>query len=104
MLIPSTITVLQTRRYTSTLYIHHTIHGFGYNPMNDGGRYSIQSPFFSNLPPTRPTLSPPFAGGRNAPKAGQLLNGGQGCGAEQHERLLKTLAQGTQGRVQTKAL
>ena len=28
--------------------------------MNDGGRYSIQSPFVSNLPPTRPTLSPPF--------------------------------------------
>ncbi len=42
------------------MYIHHTIHGFGYNPMNDGGRYSIQSPFVSNLPPTRPTLSPPF--------------------------------------------
>ena len=41
MLIPSTITALRTRRYTSTLYIHHTIHGFGYNPMNDGGRYSI---------------------------------------------------------------
>ena len=60
MLIPSTITALRTRRYTSTLYIHHTIHGFGYNPMNDGGRYSIQSPFVSNLPPTRPTLSPPF--------------------------------------------
>ena len=47
MLIPSTITALRTRRYTSTLYIHHTIHGFGYNPMNDGGRYSIQSPFVS---------------------------------------------------------
>ena len=60
MLIPSTITALRTRRYTSTLYIHHTIHGFGYNPMNDGGRHSIQSPFVSNLPPTRPTLSPPF--------------------------------------------
>ena len=28
--------------------------------MNDGGRHSIQSPFVSNLPPTRPTLSPPF--------------------------------------------
>ena len=23
--------------------------------MNDGGRYSIQSPIISNLPPTRPT-------------------------------------------------
>ena len=63
MLIPSTITALRTRRYTSTLYIHHTIHGFGYNPMNDGGRHSIQSPFVSNLPPTRPTLSPPFTDG-----------------------------------------
>ena len=50
----------RTRRYTSTLYIHRTIHGVGYNPMNDGGRYSIQSPILSNLPPTRPTLSPPF--------------------------------------------
>ena len=29
--------------------------------MNDGGRHSIQSPFISNLPPARPTLSPPFA-------------------------------------------
>ena len=60
MLIPSTITVLRTRRYTSTLYIHRTIRGVGYNPMNDGGRYSIWSPIPSNLPPTRPTLSPPF--------------------------------------------
>ena len=62
MLIPSTITALRTRRYTSTWYIHHIIHGVGYNPMNDGGRYSIQSPMVSNLPPTRPTLSPPFTG------------------------------------------
>ena len=60
MLIPSTITALRTRRYTSTLYIHHTIHGFGYNPMNDGGRYSIQSPFVSNLPPAWSTLPPPI--------------------------------------------
>ena len=60
MLIPSTITALRTRRYTSTLYIHHTIHGFGYNPMNDGGRYSIQSPFVSNLPPQWSTLPPPI--------------------------------------------
>ena len=28
--------------------------------MNDGGRYSIWSPILSNLPPTRPTLTPPF--------------------------------------------
>ena len=60
MLIPSTITALRTRRYTSTLYIHHTIHGFGYNPMNDGGRYSIQSSFVSNLPPAWSTLAPPI--------------------------------------------
>ena len=60
MLIPSTITARRTRRYTSTLYIHRTIHGVGYNPMNDGGRYSIQSPILSNLPPARSTLSPPF--------------------------------------------
>ena len=63
MLIPSTITALRTRRYTSTLYIHHTIHGFGYNPMNDGGRYSIQSPFVSNLPPAWSTLPPPITPG-----------------------------------------
>ena len=60
MLIPSTITARRTRRYTSTLYIHRTIHGVGYNPMNDGGRSSIQSPILSNLPPARSTLSPPF--------------------------------------------
>ena len=59
-LIPSTITARRTRRYTSTLYIRRTIHGVGYNPMNDGGRYSIQSPILSNLQPTRPTLPPPF--------------------------------------------
>ena len=41
MLIPSTITARRTRRYTSTLCIHGTFHGVGYNPMNDGGRYSI---------------------------------------------------------------
>ena len=60
MLLPSTITALRTRRYTSTLYIHRTIHGVGYNPVNDGGRYSIQSPILSNPPPARHTLAPPF--------------------------------------------
>ena len=72
MLIPSTITALRTRRYTSTLYIRRTIHGVGYNPMNDGRRYSIKSPILSNLPPTRPTLTPPFTthdGGRSRPPA-----------------------------------
>ena len=37
----SKILVIHTRRYTSTLYIRRTIHVVGYNPMNDGGRYSI---------------------------------------------------------------
>ena len=62
MLIPSTITATarRTRKYTSTLYIHRTIHGVGYNLINDGRRYTIRSPILSNLPPTRPTLSPPF--------------------------------------------
>ena len=64
MLIPSTITARRTRRYTSTLYIHRTIHGVGYNPMNDGRRYTIRSPILSNLPPARPTLSPPFTLGQ----------------------------------------
>ena len=39
MLIPSTITARRTRRYTSTWYIHRTIHGVGYTLMNDSGRY-----------------------------------------------------------------
>ena len=34
--------------------------GLDFKPMNDGGRYSIQSPILSNLPPTRPTSTPPF--------------------------------------------
>ena len=38
---PATDTARRTRRYTSTLYIRRTIHGVGYNPINDGGRYSI---------------------------------------------------------------
>ena len=40
MLLPSTITALRTRRYTSTLYIHRTIHGVGYNPY--GWRRTVQ--------------------------------------------------------------
>ena len=31
MLISSTITAQRTRRYTSILHIHRTIHGVGYN-------------------------------------------------------------------------
>ena len=74
MLIPSTITALRTRRYTSTLYIHHTIHGFGYNPMNDGGWYSIQSPFLSNLPPAWSTLPPPITLNYDSPHH-EVVNG-----------------------------
>ena len=37
-------------------------------------------------------------GGRKAAKAGQLLHGGQGRGAQQQERLLKAPAQVTEGR------
>ena len=40
MLLPSTITARRTRRYTSTLYIHRTIHGVGYNPY--GWRWTVQ--------------------------------------------------------------
>ena len=40
MLLPSTITARRTRRYTSTLYIHRTIHGVGYNPY--GWRRTVQ--------------------------------------------------------------
>ena len=65
MLLPSTITARRTRRYTSTLYIHRTIHGVGYNPINDGRRYTIRSPILSNPPPTRPTLTPPFTSAIN---------------------------------------
>ena len=36
--------------------------------MNDGRRYTIRSPILSNLPPTRPTVSPPFAGGDVVPE------------------------------------
>ena len=49
MLTPSTITARRTRRYTSTLYIPGAIHRLDFEPMNDGGRYSIQSPKVSNL-------------------------------------------------------
>ena len=48
MLLPSTITARRTPRYTSTLYIHCTIHRLSFQPMNGGRRYSIQSPIVSN--------------------------------------------------------
>ena len=50
MLIPSTITALRTRRYMSTLYIHPTVHRLDFQPMDGGGRYSIQPPNVSGLP------------------------------------------------------
>ena len=50
MLIPSTIIIARrTRRYTSTWYIHTTTHKHEFEPMDGGGRYSIQSPNVSNL-------------------------------------------------------
>ena len=60
MIIPSTITARRTRRYTSTLYIHPTTHKHDFEPMNGGGRYSIQSPIVSNLPSAWDTLPPPI--------------------------------------------
>ena len=44
MLIPSTITALRTRRYTSTLYIRRAIHRLDFKPMDGGGRYNLQPP------------------------------------------------------------
>ena len=51
-------------------------------------------------------LPQPFAerGGGNAPKAGQFVHRGQRRGAEQQQRLLEALAQGTQGRVRPQTL
>ena len=43
-----------------TLYIRRIIRRIGYDPMNGGRRYSIQSPNVSNLPPARSTLTPPI--------------------------------------------
>ena len=55
--------------------------------------------------PLRQLLQPVSErGGWNAPEAGQLLHGGQGRGAEQQERLIKTLAQITQGSVRPQSL
>ena len=48
MLMPSTITARRTRRYTSTWYIRRIIHRLNFKPMDDGRRYSIQSPILSN--------------------------------------------------------
>ena len=44
MLIPSTITARRTRRYTSTLYIHRTIHRVFFNSMDGSGRSDLQPP------------------------------------------------------------
>ena len=44
MLMPSTITALRTRRYTSTRYIHPTVHRLDFKPMDGGGRSSFQPP------------------------------------------------------------
>ena len=60
MLIPSTITALRTRRYTSTWYIRLTIHKLDFQPMDGRGRSSLQPPNVSDYPPARSTLPPPF--------------------------------------------
>ena len=57
---PFTITAWRTRRYASTLYIHRTIHGVGYNPMDGGARSNLQPPFVSDYPPARDNLPPPL--------------------------------------------
>ena len=41
--------------------------------MNDGGRYSIQSPFVSNLPPAWSTLPPPITADTFAAEMGEFL-------------------------------
>ena len=41
--------------------------------MNDGGRYSIQSPFLSNLPPAWSTLPPPITVDTFAAEMGEFL-------------------------------
>ena len=60
MLMPSTITALRTRRYTSTWYIRPTIHRLNFKPMDGRGRSSLQPPNVSSYPPARSTLPPPF--------------------------------------------
>ena len=60
MLIPSTITALRTRRYTSTLYIRCTTRRLDFEPMDGGGRSDLQPPFVSDYPPTWPNISPPL--------------------------------------------
>ena len=50
MLIPSTITALRTRRYTSTLYIHRTTRRLDFKPMDGGGRSDLQPPFCQRSP------------------------------------------------------
>ena len=67
ILIPSTITARRTRRYTSTLYIRCTTRRLDFEPMDGGGRSSLQPPFVSDYPPTWPNTSPPLT----------LLRGGE---------------------------
>ena len=57
--------------------------------MNDGGRYSIQSPILSNLPPARYTLSPPITPLLLVCLVIGLLGWGDGE-AERRERALET--------------
>ena len=62
----NTLTLHHHRPANPQIYVHleHPSHHpwVGYDPMNDGRRYTIRSPTLSNPPPTRPTLPPPFTG------------------------------------------
>ena len=71
MLLPSTITARRTRRYTSTLYIHRTIHELDLKPMNGGGRSNLQPPFVRDYPPARDNLPPPLTPAKSACRRGK---------------------------------
>ena len=60
MIIPSTITVRRTRRYTSTLYIRRTIRWVVSDSMDGGGRSDLQPPNVSDYRPAWNTSAPPF--------------------------------------------
>ena len=63
MLIPSTMTALRIRRYTSTWYIRPTIHRLNFQPIDGRGQSSLQPPNVSDYPPAPSTLTPPFTVG-----------------------------------------
>ena len=60
---PRTITALRTRRYTSTLYIRHTIHGVGYNPYEWRRTVQFATAVSQRLPARMGHyIAPPFTG------------------------------------------